>query len=44
MEIVAESSSECEIVVDEQRIWKKNTKLFYSLLISHQTSMAKSKR
>ena len=36
MEIVPESSSESDIVVDEQRIWKKNSKLFYSLLISNR--------
>lgn len=31
-----ESPSESESIIDEQRIWKKNTKLFYNLLISHR--------
>jgi histone-binding protein RBBP4 len=33
-----ESNSEYEIEIDDYRIWKKNTKLFYSVLISHRLS------
>ena len=36
MEYSTESDSQCDSIIDEQIIWRKNTKLFYSLLISHR--------